>query len=69
MKRKPAPSPDVDCCATCVYWLEDVEPADERSGACRRYPGSVVSDDEAAYTIQPSKEPAEWCGEYKRRMQ
>ena len=69
MSRKPAPSPDSDCCATCFFWREDTDHGDERTGDCRRFPGMAVSDGEGVYTVQPSKAPDDWCGEFKRRTQ
>lgn len=65
-KKKPIPEDCMPKCGTCTFFQG--EPGDI-AGYCRRYPPVVVPDDDGNASAYPVIEIADWCGEFKRRLQ
>lgn len=65
MKKKTIPEDCMPKCGTCAFM--QAEQGDE-AGYCRRFPPQVVAGDEGEYSSFPVIEIADWCGEYKRRV-
>ena len=56
---------DVEDCTQCKY--SDMAP-DGQAGYCRRYPPIAIHDEEGADFTFPVIDPADWCGEFARRV-
>ena len=51
-------------CASCRYWDEETEPGStERYGTCRRYPPTMLPDEECPYPAWVVTSAVDWCGE------
>jgi hypothetical protein len=63
MAKKPE---DIEACTNCRFFLLD-DPKDD-AGYCRRNPPVSVVDDEGGGWTFPVVVPAEWCGQYQRKV-
>lgn len=59
-KVQPKATPAAEYCGNCQFYVDD-------GGICRRGPGTVVYDAGDFYTVQPIKEPDDWCGDHKMK--
>jgi hypothetical protein len=53
-----------DCCLHCSYALFEQDDI----GICRRYPPSVILEDEDLSCTHPLILHEDWCGEFKRKV-
>lgn len=70
-RRKPEPKPLPERgCHNCVFWHEETEPGDDRTGSCRRFPPrSLYDSDDGLFMAWPYTPPEEWCGEQVTKLQ
>jgi hypothetical protein len=64
--RKKPVEVDLETCASCRFFLMDDPKGD--AGYCRRSPPQVVGTEDGEWSGFPMSGPADWCGEYKRKV-
>lgn len=57
-------------CMTCAYFIREqaTKTMQPEYGDCRRYPPTVVVDEEGMSSVWPLVEMTDGCGEWRARM-
>lgn len=63
--KKRIPEDCMPRCDTCAF-MQAVPRAD--AGYCRRFPPAVIHSDEGSCSAYPVVKPADWCGEFVRKV-
>jgi hypothetical protein len=69
MKQKSGPISIKSICAQCVHWLSLKGRVNEGidEGECRRYPPSLMENDDGVICLRPITEWDDTCGEFKMK--